>query len=147
MLEGEEMKVKVDGFSGGDRLDIKLPSSQTNLMKKLKELGKLMVLVMLNGSAVAINWENENIPAILEAWYPGQTGGTVIADILFGDYNPSGRCPLTFNKDINDIPAFNDYRIKSKTYRYFQGKPFYDFGFGLIYTTFEYSNLVIPQVN
>lgn len=147
MLEGEEMKVKVDGFSGGDRLDIKLPDSQTNLMKKLKELGKPMVLVMLNGSAVAINWENDNIPAILEAWYPGQAGGTAIADVLFGDYNPSGRLPLTFYKNINDIPAFNDYSMKGKTYRYFQGKPLYDFGFGLSYTTFEYSNLVIPKEN
>ena len=147
MLEGEEMKVKVDGFSGGDRLDIKLPSSQTNLMKKIKELGKPMVLVMLNGSAVAIKWENDNIPAILEAWYPGQAGGTAIADILFGDYNPSGRLPLTFYKDINDIPAFNDYSMKGKTYRYFQGKPLYDFGFGLSYTTFEYTNLTVPVEN
>jgi beta-glucosidase len=147
LLEGEEMKVKVDGFSGGDRDDVKLPLSQTNLMKKIKALGKPMVLVMLNGSAIGINWENDNIPAILEAWYPGQAGGTAIADVLFGDYNPSGRLPLTFYKDIKDIPAFNDYSMKGKTYRYFQGVPLYDFGFGLSYTTFKYSNLVIPENN
>lgn len=145
MLEGEEMKVKVEGFSGGDRNDVKLPATQTHLMKKIKELGKPMVLVMLNGSAVGINWENENIPAILEAWYPGQAGGTAIADVLFGDYNPSGRLPLTFYKDINDIPAFNDYSMKGKTYRYFQGTPLYDFGFGLSYTTFHYGNLEVQS--
>ncbi len=147
LLEGEEMKVKVDGFSGGDRLDVKLPVAQTNLMKKIKALGKPMVLVMLNGSAVGINWENDNIPAILEAWYPGQAGGTAIADVLFGDYNPSGRLPLTFYKDITDIPAFDDYSMKGKTYRYFHGAPLYDFGFGLSYTSFKYSNLSIPEIN
>lgn len=145
MLEGEEMKVQVPGFMGGDRLDIKLPDAQTRLMKKLKELGKPMVLVMLNGSAVGINWENENIPAILESWYPGQAGGTAIADVLFGDYNPAGRLPLTFYKDIKDIPAFNDYSMKGKTYRYFKGVPLYDFGFGLSYTNFKYTNLEIPK--
>jgi beta-glucosidase len=147
LLEGEEMKVKVDGFSGGDRLDIKLPASQTNLMKKIKTLGKPMVLVLLNGSAIAVNWENENIPAILEAWYPGQSGGTAIADVLFGNYNPAGRLPLTFYEDINDIPAFSDYNMKGKTYRYFQGTPLFEFGFGLSYTTFRYSNLVLAEIN
>jgi beta-glucosidase len=145
LLEGEEMKVKVDGFAGGDRIDIKLPASQTNLMKKISTLGKPMVLVLLNGSALAINWENENIPAILEAWYPGQAGGTAIADVLFGDYNPSGRLPLTFYKDIKDIPPFEDYNMKGKTYRYFQGKPLYEFGFGLSYSTFKYNNLVLEN--
>ncbi|WP_418262072.1 glycoside hydrolase family 3 C-terminal domain-containing protein [Flavobacterium faecale] len=145
MLEGEEMKVHVPGFSGGDRLDIKLPDAQTRLMKKIKELGKPMVLVMLNGSALAINWENQNIPAIIEAWYPGQAGGTAIADVLFGDYNPAGRLPLTFYKDINDIPAFNDYSMKGKTYRYFKGDPLYDFGFGLSYADFKYSDLAIKE--
>ncbi len=145
LLEGEEMKVKVDGFAGGDRVTIDLPKSQTNLMKKLKELNKPMVLVLLNGSALAINWENENIPAIVEAWYPGQAGGKAIADVLFGDYNPSGRLPLTFYKSVDDIPAFNDYNMKGKTYKYFKGKPLYEFGYGLSYTNFEYSNLQIPE--
>lgn len=145
LLEGEEMKVKVDGFAHGDRLDVKLPEVQTNLMKKLKELGKPMVLVLLNGSALAVNWEQENIPAIVEAWYPGQAGGTAIADVLFGDYNPAGRLPLTFYKSIEDIPAFEDYNMKGKTYRYFKGEPLYDFGFGLSYSTFKYTNLITAE--
>ncbi len=144
LLEGEEMKVKVDGFAGGDREHIKLPAAQTALLKKLKKTGKPIVLVLLNGSALAINWENENIPAIIEGWYPGQEGGTAMADVIFGDYNPAGRLPLTFYKDINDIPAFDDYNMKGKTYRYFKGTPLYEFGYGLSYTTFEYSNLQVP---
>ncbi|UMB60981.1 glycoside hydrolase family 3 C-terminal domain-containing protein [Lutibacter sp. A80] len=145
LLEGEEMKVKVDGFSGGDRLDVKLPKTQTDLMKKLNKLGKPMVLVLLNGSAVAINWENDNIPAIIEAWYPGQAGGTAIADVIFGDYNPAGRLPLTFYKDINDIPEFSEYDMKGKTYRYFKGEALYPFGYGLSYTNFKYSDLKIQK--
>jgi beta-glucosidase len=143
LLEGEEMKVKVDGFSGGDRDHIKLPATQTALMKKLKALGKPMVLVLLNGSALSINWEDENIPAIVEAWYPGQAGGTAIADVIFGDYNPAGRLPVTFYKDIKDIPAFNNYSMSGKTYRYFKGSPLYAFGHGLSYSTFSYGNLII----
>ena len=145
LLEGEEMKVKVDGFEGGDRVHTKLPPSQTELLKKLKKLGKPIILVLLNGSALSINWEDDNIPAIIEAWYPGQEGGTAIADVIFGDYNPAGRLPLTFYKDINDIPEFDNYEMKGKTYRYFKGKPLYEFGYGLSYTSFEYSNLKIPS--
>lgn len=137
-LEGEEMKVKVPGFDLGDRLDIQLPSVQTELMKEIKKLGKPMVMVLLNGSAIAFNWEAENIPSILEAWYPGEAGGDAIADILFGDYNPAGRLPLTFYKDIKQIPAFDVYDMKGKTYRYFEGKPLYEFGYGLSYTQFNY---------
>lgn len=145
LLEGEEMKVKVDGFSGGDRVHTKLPKTQSTLIKKIQALGKPTVLVLLNGSALSINWENDNIPAILEAWYPGQAGGTAIADVLFGDYNPSGRLPVTFYKDINDIPAFSNYEMKGKTYRYFKGEPLYEFGHGLSYTSFQYSNLEVPK--
>ncbi len=143
-LEGEEMKVKVPGFDHGDRLDIQLPASQTELIREIQRIGKPTVLVLLNGSAVAFNWEADNIPAILEAWYPGQAGGTAIADILFGDYNPSGRLPLTFYKNINQIPAFDEYNMKGKTYRYFEDKPLYEFGYGLSYTTFDYALKNIP---
>ncbi len=144
-LEGEEMKVKVEGFSGGDRLDIKLPHSQSELIQEIYKLGKPTVLVLLNGSALAFNWEKENIPAIVEAWYPGQAGGTAIADVLWGDYNPAGRLPLTFYKSINQIPAFDNYDMVGKTYRFFKGKPLYEFGYGLSYSTFEYSNLNVAQ--
>jgi beta-glucosidase len=145
LLEGEEMKVKVDGFSGGDRVHTKLPRTQSELIKKIQALGKPTILVLLNGSALSINWENDNIPAIIEAWYPGQAGGTAIADVIFGDYNPSGRLPVTFYKDINDIPAFSDYKMKGKTYRYFKGEPLYEFGYGLSYTKFKYSNIEVPS--
>jgi len=145
LLEGEEMKVKVDGFSGGDRVNTKLPKTQTELIKKIKALGKPTILVLLNGSALSINWENQNIPAVLEAWYPGQAGGTAIADVIFGDYNPAGRLPVTFYKDINDIPAFSNYDMTGKTYRYFKGEPLYEFGYGLSYTKFKYSNLKVPK--
>jgi beta-glucosidase len=145
LLEGEEMKVKVEGFAGGDRIDIGLPAAQTELMKEVMKLNKPTVLVLLNGSAVAINWEAENIPAILEAWYPGQAGGTAIADILFGDYNPSGRLPLTFYKSVEQLPPFDDYSMEGRTYKYFNGEALFEFGFGLSYTSFEYSKLKVPE--
>ena len=146
MLEGEEMKVKVKGFAGGDRLDINLPETQTELIRAIQKIGKPTVLVLLNGSAVAFNPDAENKPAVLDAWYPGQSGGAAIADVIFGDYNPAGRLPVTFYKDINQIPAFEEYDMKGKTYRYFSGKPLYEFGYGLSYTTFEYSVKNIPDV-
>lgn len=145
LLEGEEMKVKVEGFDGGDRLDIKLPTVQTELMKEICALGKPTVLVLLNGSAVAFNWEAENIPAILEAWYPGQAGGTAIADVLFGDTNPSGRLPVTFYSSVEQLPSFDNYSMEGKTYKYFTGKPLYPFGYGLSYTTFTYKLLSAPS--
>ncbi len=142
LLEGEEMEVSVSGFSGGDRTDIKLPQSQSQLIKSIMELGKPTVLVLLNGSALAINWESENIPAILEAWYPGQEGGAAIADVLFGDYNPAGRLPVTFYKSVNQLPPFEDYSMEGRTYKYLRSEPLYHFGFGLSYTSFKYSNMV-----
>ena len=138
-LEGEEMPVHVEGFNGGDRVRIDLPDLQQEFIKKIAAIGKPTVLVMLNGSAVSINWEDEHLPAILDAWYPGQAGGTAIADILFGDYNPAGRLPLTFYKDVNDIPEFDNYNMDGFTYRYFDGEVLYPFGYGLSYTKFEYS--------
>ncbi|MDP4272937.1 MAG: glycoside hydrolase family 3 C-terminal domain-containing protein [Bacteroidota bacterium] len=141
LLEGEEMKVEVDGFFQGDRVSLDIPKVQTDLMKELKKLGKPMVLVLMNGSALSINWEKENIPAILEAWYPGQQGGNAVADILFGDYNPGGRLPITFYKSVKDLPDFQSYSMVERTYRYFTKEPLWPFGFGLSYTQFEYSNL------
>ncbi|MFH1927670.1 MAG: glycoside hydrolase family 3 C-terminal domain-containing protein, partial [Chloroflexota bacterium] len=102
---------------------------------------KPMVLVLVNGSAVAVNWAAEHVPAIVEAWYPGQAGGDAIADVLFGDYNPSGRLPVTFYKSVEDLPPFEDYRMQGRTYRYFPGEPLFPFGYGLSYTTFAYRNL------
>ena len=139
-LEGEEMKVTVDGFRGGDRTRIDLPDVQQELIKEIYSLGKPVVLVLLNGSALAINWEKDNIPAIVETWYGGQAAGQAIADVLFGDYNPGGRLPVTFYKSVNDLPPFTDYNMQNRTYRYFKGEPLFPFGYGLSYTTFKYSN-------
>ncbi len=144
-LEGEEMKVEVPGFKGGDRITLGLPKVQQELIKKTKKTGKPVVLVLLNGSALAINWEKENIPSILEAWYPGQDAGTAIADILFGDYNPAGRLPVTFYKSADELPPFEDYSMQDRTYKFFNGEALFEFGYGLSYTTFEYSNLTITN--
>ena len=140
-LEGEEMRVEIDGFRGGDRTDIDLPDVQKELIQKVTALGKPTAVVLLNGSAVAVNWANENVPAILEAWYPGQAGGTAVADVLFGEYNPAGRLPVTFYKSVDDLPPFEDYNMANRTYRYFEGEVLYPFGHGLSYTNFEYSPL------
>ena len=140
-LEGEEMKVNVEGFRGGDRTDISLPKSQEALLKAVVATGKPVVVVLLSGSALAVNWANDNAPAILEAWYPGAEGGTAIADVLFGDYNPAGRLPVTFYKSVDQLPPFTDYSMEGRTYRYFKGEPLYRFGYGLSYTKFVYSNL------
>lgn len=144
-IEGEEMDVSVDGFRGGDRTDIALPKPQEDLIKEIQSLGKPVVLVLMGGSALGINWENENIPAILYAWYPGQFGGKAIADVIFGDHDPGGRLPVTFYKSVDQIPPFDDYKMDGRTYRYFRGDPLYPFGYGLSYTSFEYSNLRLSR--
>jgi len=146
-LEGEEMKVDEPGFEGGDRTSILLPQAQTDAMKALKATGKPVVFVMMTGSALAMPWESENIPAIVNAWYGGQAAGIAIADVLFGDYNPAGRLPVTFYKSVEDLPPFDDYSMDNRTYRYFNGEPLYGFGFGLSYTTFEYDQLQFPAKN
>ena len=143
-LEGEEMKVDFPGFNGGDRTSILLPAVQTALMKKLQSAGKPVILVLLTGSAIAMPYESENIPAIINAWYGGQSAGTAVADVLFGDYNPAGRLPVTFYKSDADLPAFNDYSMKERTYRYFTGEPLYPFGYGLSYSEFRYGKLKLP---
>jgi beta-glucosidase len=144
-LEGEEMwGMSVPGFDRGDRTTINLPVVQTELLKKLKATGKPVVFVMLTGSALAVKWEDENIPAILNAWYGGQDAGTALSDVLFGDYNPAGRLPVTFYASDEDLPPYEDYSMTNRTYRYFTGKPLYEFGYGLSYSEFEYSNLQTP---
>ncbi len=144
-LEGEEMRVDYDGFRGGDRTDLNLPKVQRNLLKLIHSTNKPVVLVLNSGSALAINWEKENIPAIILIWYPGQEGGTALADVLFGDYNPAGRLPVTFYKSVNQLPPFEDYNMKDRTYRYFEKEPLFSFGYGLSYTKFEYENLIVPN--
>jgi beta-glucosidase len=145
-LEGEEMPVNAPGFNGGDRTTILLPAVQTEMMKALKATGKPVVFVMMTGSAIALPWESENIPAIINAWYGGQSAGTAIADVLFGDYNPGGRLPVTFYKSDTDLPGFSDYSMENRTYRYFTGEPLYGFGYGLSYTNYVYDQLKVPAV-
>jgi beta-glucosidase len=144
-LEGEEMPVKLEGFSGGDRTAIDLPADQEELLKALAGTGKPLIVVLQNGSALAVNWANEHADAVLEAWYPGEEGGTAIAETLAGDNNPAGRLPLTFYRSLDQLPAFDDYAMQGRTYRYFAGKPLYSFGYGLSYTTFAYRNLKLAS--
>ncbi len=144
-LEGEEMNVNIPGFSGGDRTSLDLPDVQQELLEALKKAGKPMVVVLLNGSALAVNWAEENAQAILEAWYPGQSGGEAVADTLSGKNNPAGRLPVTFYTGIDQLPAFGDYSMADRTYRYFKGKPLFAFGDGLSYTAFAYSNLQLSS--
>lgn len=139
-LEGEEMPVDTDGFRKGDRTNMEIPAVQKEMIKALQATGKPVIYVLCTGSALALNWEDANIDAILNAWYGGQEGGTAVADILFGDYNPAGRLPVTFYKSIDQLPDFQDYSMKGRTYRYMTEAPLYPFGYGLSYTTFAYQN-------
>lgn len=143
-IEGEEMNVHTDGFAGGDRTSIDLPKPQEDLLERVIAVGKPTVLVLLNGSALAVNWADQNVPAILEAWYPGGEGGMAVAEALAGDFSPAGRLPVTFYKSVDQLPTFEDYSMSKRTYRYFDGEALYPFGYGLSYTSFAYSD---PQAS
>ncbi|HET7101087.1 MAG TPA: glycoside hydrolase family 3 C-terminal domain-containing protein [Terriglobia bacterium] len=140
-LEGEEMRIDIPGFNGGDRTNLQLPDVQKTLLHALAATGKPLVVVLLNGSALAVNWAGQNAAAILDAWYPGEAGGTAIAETLAGQNNPAGRLPVTFYKSVNQLPPFADYSMQNRTYRYFTGEPLYGFGYGLSYSSFAFSNL------
>jgi beta-glucosidase len=144
-LEGEEMQVHQEGFYGGDRTSINLPQIQTRVMQELKAAGIPVIFVLMSGSAMAMPWEAENLPAIVNAWYGGQFGGEAIADLLLGKYSPSGRLPLTFYASDKDLPDFDNYNMEGRTYRYFKGTALYPFGYGLSYTHFSYSALQMPK--
>jgi beta-glucosidase len=144
-LEGEEMPVTEEGFKGGDRTNIDLPKPEQELLEAVAAAGKPIVLVLSNGSALAVNWAKEHVSAIVESWYAGEEGGTAIAATLSGRNNPAGRLPVTFYTGLDQLPAFEDYSMQNRTYRYFNGKPLYPFGYGLSYTTFVYSDLILPK--
>jgi beta-glucosidase len=142
-LEGEEMPRQMEGFAGGDKTSLDLPAPQRRLLEQAKALGKPLVVVLMNGSPIDLSWEKDNVSAIVEAWYPGQAGGLAVADLLSGKSNPAGRLPLTFYRSVADLPPFDDYVMKGRTYRYFEGRPVYPFGYGLSYTRFAYGAPVI----
>ena len=143
-LEGEEMPVDIDGFKGGDRTNIELPAVQRNFLKALKDAGKQVIFVCCSGSCIALEPETKTCDAILQAWYPGQEGGTAVADVLFGDVNPSGKLPITFYKNSNQLPDYEDYSMKGRTYRYFNDALF-PFGYGLSYTSFELTKAAVEK--
>ena len=145
-LEGEEMAVKAEGFSGGDKTTLELPADQRRLLDRARALGKPLVVVLMNGSALDLTWAKDNAAAILEAWYPGQSGGLAVARVLSGASDPGGRLPLTFYHGLGDLPPFDDYTMKGRTYRYYGGTPVYPFGAGLSYTTFGYAPVRIENV-
>jgi beta-glucosidase len=143
-LEGEEMDVDLPGFKGGDRTSLDLPKPEEDLLEAVAATGKPLVVVLTNGSALGVNWAKDHANAILDAWYPGEEGGAAVAETLSGRNNPAGRLPVTFYKDVSQLPPFDDYSMKDRTYRYFEGTPLYPFGYGLSYTTFAYSGLIVP---
>jgi beta-glucosidase len=143
-LEGEEMQVSIPGFKGGDRTSIDLPKPEEELLESVVATGKPVILVLTNGSALAVNWANQHANAILDAFYPGEEGGTAVAETLSGKNDPAGRLPVTFYKSVDQLPPFVDYAMKGRTYRYFTGTPLYPFGYGLSYTKFSYSDLSVP---
>ena len=145
-LEGEEMPVSVDGFRGGDRTKIELPTAQTELVKALKAAGKKVVFVNFSGSAMGLTDVEPACDAILQAWYPGEEGGNAIKSVLYGEYNPGGRLPVTFYKSTAQLPDFEDYSMKGRTYRYMTEKPLYPFGYGLSYSKFDYKGAKIKKV-
>lgn len=139
-LEGEEMPLELDGFSHGDRTHINLPKNQLKLLKQLKEIGKPIVLINMSGGAMALNWENENLDAIVQAFYPGEATGTALTRLLYGDFSPSGKLPITFYKSVDDLPDFTNYTMKNRTYKYYKGDVLYPFGYGLSYAEVQYKN-------
>jgi beta-glucosidase len=145
-LEGEEMGVNLPGFKGGDRTDIELPKVQRDLIAALHKAGKKIIFVNCSGSPIGLENEVENCDAILQAWYPGQAGGKAVADVLFGNYNPAGRLPVTFYKNTAQLPDFENYDMQGRTYRFMQEKPLFPFGYGLSYTSFKYGKpLLTPD--
>ncbi|TFW32651.1 glycoside hydrolase family 3 C-terminal domain-containing protein [Massilia horti] len=144
-FEGEAMSVKAPGFAGGDRGTMDLPAPQQKLLERLHATGKPVVLVLMNGSAMSVNWAEANLPAIVEAWYPGGEGGQAVAELLAGDFSPAGRLPVTFYKSVDQLPPFGDYSMKGRTYRYFSGEPLYPFGYGLSYTSFAYGRPAVSK--
>ena len=144
-IEGEEMKVNAEGFASGDRTILDLPVPQQQLLEKVHAAGKPLVLVLINGSAMSINWADEHLPAIIEAWYPGEEGGNAVAQAIAGDFSPAGRLPVTFYKSVDQLPPFSDYSMAKRTYRYFDGEPLYPFGYGLSYTSFAYRNANVSR--
>jgi beta-glucosidase len=145
LLEGEEMPVTHPGFKGGDRTDIELPLVQRNCLKALKAAGKKVIFVNCSGSAIGMVPETQSSDAILQAWYGGESGGQAVADVLFGDYNPSGKLPITFYKDTTQLADFEDYSMKGRTYRYMTAEPLFQFGYGLSYTNFSIGNASVNK--